>query len=47
MAIGAALGLGGMILDVSWLILVALVPLILGVGLRHLPSYGDDDESAD
>ena len=42
--IGAVLGLAGIFLDASWLVTVALVVLLSGVGLRHMLGAGSPDE---
>ncbi len=53
-SVGAAFGLGAMVTDRDWLILVAVPVLAVGVGLRWLPggtgrhpAEADDEEFAD
>ena len=38
------LGLAGIFLDASWLVTVALVVLLSGVGLRYMLGAGSADE---
>jgi hypothetical protein len=44
MCVGAGLGLGGMLLDIAWLIWLALAILLAGVALRLVrpPGEGED-----
>lgn len=42
MCVGAGLGLAGMLLDIGWLIWIALAALLAGLALRHLRTRGDD-----
>ena len=46
LCVGAALGLAGMLLDIAWLIWIALAALLAGLALRHLRvrGQGADDE---
>ncbi|MEX1257090.1 MAG: hypothetical protein WEG36_05675 [Gemmatimonadota bacterium] len=44
-AIGAGLALGGMILDIGWLVTSAIVVLLAGFALRFLPSEVQEEES--
>lgn len=45
MCVGAGLGLAGMLLDIGWLIWIALAALLAGLALRHLRTRGQDDPS--
>lgn len=45
MCVGAGLGLAGMLLDIGWLIWIALAALLAGLALRHLRTRGRDDPS--
>ncbi len=42
MCVGAGLGLAGMLLDIGWLIWIALAALLAGLALRHLRTRGRD-----
>ena len=42
MCAGAGLGLAGMLLDIGWLIWIALAALLAGLALRHLRTRGRD-----
>lgn len=45
MCAGAGLGLAGMVLDIAWMIWLALAILLAGVALRHVrPRAEGDDE---
>ena len=49
MCVGAGLGLAGMLLDISWLIWIALAALLAGLALRHLRTRdpGADEDGVD
>lgn len=49
MCVGAGLGLAGMLLDIGWLIWIALAALLAGLALRHLRArhQGTDEERAE
>ncbi len=42
--LGAALGLAGIFLNMSWLVIVALVVLLVGVALRMTPARDSGSE---
>lgn len=42
MCVGAGLGLAGMLLDIGWLVWIALAALLAGLALRHLRIRGQD-----
>ena len=46
LCVGAGLGLTGMLLDIGWLIWIALAALLAGLALRHLRlrDQGTDEE---
>lgn len=43
MCVGAGLGLAGMLLDMGWLIWIALAALLTGLALRRLRARGRPD----
>lgn len=49
LCLGAGLGLAGMLLDISWLIWIALAALLAGLALRRLSirGRGADEEGAE
>ena len=47
LCVGAGLGLGGMLLDIAWLIWIALAALLAGLALRHLRIRGHGAEIED
>ena len=44
MCAGAGLGLAGMLLDIMWLIWVAMAALLAGVALRRMRLRGESEE---
>lgn len=46
-AVGAALALGGMALEIEWLMNVALVVLLVGFALRFIGPKATDESSPD
>ena len=42
MCVGAGLGLAGMLLDIGWMIWIALAALLAGLALRHLRTRRQD-----
>ncbi len=46
MCAGAGLGLGGMVLEINWLIWLALAILLAGVALRHVRPRGEGEDEA-
>ena len=49
MCAGAGLGLAGMLLDISWVVWIALAALLAGLVLRRLrvPDEGADEEGVE
>ena len=49
LCVGAGLGLGGMLLDIGWLVWIALAALLAGLALRHLRirGRGTNDEGVE
>lgn len=45
--VGGVLGLGGIFLEMSWLVTSAVVVLMAGLGIRFLPGMGPVDEEDD
>jgi len=48
LCVGAGLGLTGMLLDIAWMIWIALAALLAGLALRHLRirRQGEDGEGS-
>ena len=47
MCVGAGLGLAGMLLDILWLIWLALAILLAGVALRHVRPREEGEEQGE
>lgn len=49
MCAGAGVGLAGMLLDIGWLVWIALAALLAGLALRHLRTrdQGADEEGVE
>lgn len=49
MCVGAGLGLSGMLLNIGWLVWIALAALLAALAIRHLRTHDqgtEDDEAA-